>query len=121
MMADQAEEERKDKAGKEQNDFINQRLTWLGTFEGLLFVADRYGAHPCWLLPSVGAAFAISVGLGTYAANLALIDLGRQAFQNDSCWFRKRVLVHCMPGTAIPAIVTLAWLVLLLGRVWHHS
>jgi len=38
------EEERKDKAGKEQNDFINQRLTWLGTFEGLLFVADHYGA-----------------------------------------------------------------------------
>jgi hypothetical protein len=121
MIVDKAEEERKDKAGKEQNDFINQRLTWLGTFEGLLFVADHYGAHPCWLLPSVGAAFAISVGVGTYAANLALIDLGRQAFQNDSCWFRKHVLVHCMPGTAIPAIVTLAWLVLLFDRVWHHS
>jgi hypothetical protein len=118
MIVDKAEEERKDKAGKEQNDFINQRLAWLGTFEGLLFVADHYGAHPCWLLPSVGAAIAISVGIGTCAANRELTKLGRQAFQ-DSRYLK--FLKYFMPGTAIPAIIAVAWLVPLVDRVWHHS
>lgn len=117
MNLDKAEEERKDKAGKEQNDFINQRLTWLGTFEGLLFVADHYGSNPR-LLPIVGAALAISVGIGTYAANRALTKLERQAFQ-DSRYLKP--LRYLMPGAAIPAIITLAWLVLLFERVSHHS
>jgi hypothetical protein len=106
-------EEEKDKAGKEQNDFINQRLTWLGTFEGLLFVADHYGNHPR-LLPAVGVAFAVSVGVGTYAANRALTELGRQAFQ-DSRYLKP--LTYLMPGTAIPIIIALAWLAVLVERV----
>jgi len=113
---DKADEERKDKAGKEQNDFINQRLTWLGTFEGLLFVADHYGTNPR-LLPILGATIAISVGIGTYAANRVLTRLERQAFQ-DSCHLKP--LKYLMPGTAIPAIIALAWSVLLVERVWHH-
>jgi len=117
VSVDKAEDERKDKAGKEQNDFINQRLTWLGTFEGLLFVADHYSTNPR-LLPIVGAAIAISVGIGTYAANRALTKLERQAFQ-DSRYLKP--LRYLMPGTAIPAIITLAWSVLLVERVWHHS
>jgi hypothetical protein len=35
------EEKEKDEKGKHQNDFINQRLTWLGTFSSLLVVAIR--------------------------------------------------------------------------------
>ena len=113
---DKAEEERKDKAGKEQNDFINQRLTWLGTFEGLLFVADHYAANSR-LLPIVGTAIAMSVGVGTSAANRALTKLGRQAFQ-DSRYLKR--LKYLMPGTAIPAIIALAWLALLFERVCPH-
>jgi hypothetical protein len=120
MIVDKAEEERKDKAGKEQNDFINQRLTWLGTFEGLLFVADHYGAHPCWLLPSVGAATAISVGIGTCAANLELTKLKRQAFQDLRHPKLRKCLIYLMPGTAIPAIFTVAWLFVLVYRIWSH-
>jgi hypothetical protein len=114
-------EEEKDKAGKEQNDFINQRLTWLGTFEGLLFAADHFGNNSRWLpivLPVVGLAFAFSVGVGTYAANRALKGLKRQAFQNDP-WYLKHVLVYFMPGTAIPIIIALAWLFLLIERILH--
>ena len=118
MIVDKAEEERKDKAGKEQNDFINQRLTWLGTFGGLLFVADHYGAKPRPLLPIVGAAVAISIWIGTYAANRELDELGRQAFQDSP---HLKNLKYMMPGVAIPAIFTVAWLVLLVDRVWHHG
>jgi len=42
---------------KYENDLIHQRLTWLGTFEGLLFVANSYGKHR-YLLPIVGFAIA---------------------------------------------------------------
>jgi hypothetical protein len=122
-----ADEEQKNKSGKEQNDFINQRLTWLGTFEGLLFTADRFTTNQPSLpvlLPLVGLAFAISVGVGTFAANRALTQLERQAFQKDS-WFLKHeslknVLVLFMPGTAIPVIIAVAWLVLLVERVCHR-
>ena len=117
MNVDKAEEERKDKAGKEQNDFINQRLTWLGTFEGLLFVADHYVANPRLLLPIVGAAIAISVGIGTCAANIELTKLRRQAFQDSR---HLKYLKYMMPGTAIPAIFTVAWLFLLVYRIWSH-
>jgi len=37
------EEKENDEKGKHQNDFINQRLTWLGTFSSLLFVANGFG------------------------------------------------------------------------------
>jgi hypothetical protein len=114
---DRAEEERKDKAGEEQNDFINQRLTWLGTFEGLLFVADHYGSNPR-LLPVIGAALATSVWIGTCAANRELTKLNRQAFQDSRYLWPLRYLT---PGAAIPVIIIVAWLVLLFERVCHHS
>jgi hypothetical protein len=44
---------------KHENDLINQRLTWLGTFEGLLFVANHYAEHR-YLLPIVGLLIAVS-------------------------------------------------------------
>jgi hypothetical protein len=39
------EEKEKDEKGRHQNDFINRRLTWLGTFSSLLFVANSYGKY----------------------------------------------------------------------------
>ena|ERR1700693_966358 len=98
-----------DKA-KYENDLINQRLTWLGTFEGLLFVANHFATHP-YLLPLVGLAFAISIDVSIYAANRQLTKLNAQAYQN---WRS-----YLMPGTAIPKIIAVAWAVLLLENLKH--
>lgn len=90
---------------KFQNDLINQRLTWLGTFEGLLFVANHYGDHP-YLLPFVGFVIAVSAIVGIRSANLELTILGKQAFSGP--------LNYLMPGTTIPYAIAVAWLVILL-------
>ena len=42
-----------DDGAKYENDLINQRLTWLGTFEGLLFVANHYRRVSTSLRPVV--------------------------------------------------------------------
>jgi|SRR5580692_6931671 hypothetical protein len=88
-----------------ENDLINQRLTWLGTFEGLLFVANHYTVHP-YLLPLMGFAIALSVDLGIRSANRELTKLKAQAYRD---WRS-----YLMPGTAIPKIVEVAWMVLFL-------
>jgi hypothetical protein len=103
----------KDDRAKYQNDLINNRLTWLGAFEGLLFVANHYTVHP-YLLPVVGLAFAISVDLGITSANRELTKLNAQAYRN---W-----LTFLMPGTAIPKIIEFAWTVLFLENFkWFSS
>ncbi len=94
-----------EKYTKYQNDLINHRLTWLGTFEGLLFVANHYTTHP-YLLPIVGLAFAISVDVGIRSANRELTKLKAQAFRG---WIN-----YLMPGTAIPKIIGIAWIILFL-------
>jgi hypothetical protein len=88
-----------------QNDLINQRLTWLGTFEGLLFVANHYTVHP-YLLPIVGLAIAISVDFAITAANREISRHHGQAYRD---W-----RTYLMPGTAIPKIIAAAWIVLFL-------
>src|SRR5580698_3197530 len=96
-----AEEEKdKDDKGKVQNDFINQRLTWLGTFSALLFVANGFDKYPV-LIPLVGFGIALSTWVGTTAANAALIKLGR----NVTGWRRP-----FMPGAFIPPLFGAAWL-----------
>lgn len=69
-------EHEKDEKGKCQNDLINQRLTWLGTFSSLLFVANGFGKYPL-LIPTIGFGIAISIWAGTSAANVALDKLER--------------------------------------------
>jgi hypothetical protein len=92
-------EEQKDALGKDQNDLINQRLTWLGTFSSLLFVANGYGKFPI-LIPIVGFGIALSIWVGTSAANVMLDDLERNV-----TGARKPF----MPGTFIPPLFGLAW------------
>lgn len=97
------DEKAKDEKGKAQNDLINQRLTWLGTFSSLLFVANGYGKFPA-LIPIVGFGIAMSIWAGTLAANKALNDLGR----NVELWRR-----WIMPGAFIPPLFAAAWLSIL--------
>ncbi|HWZ97267.1 MAG TPA: hypothetical protein VN025_05855 [Candidatus Dormibacteraeota bacterium] len=89
---------------KYQNDLINQRLTWLGTFEGLLFVANHYTDHP-YLLPFVGFVIAVSGIVGIRSANQELDKLDRQAFPGQ-------LINHLMPGTIIPLAIAFAWSVI---------
>jgi hypothetical protein len=100
----EAETKRTDEAGKYQNDLIHQRLAWLGTFESVLVGLNHFVASR-WLIPAVGLALALSIWVGTYAANRALTDLKAQAFGD---WRD-----YLMPGTAIPTIIGAAWIVVL--------
>ncbi|SRR5713101_2202895 len=103
-----------DDRGKFQNDLINQRLTWLGTFEGLLFVANHYTEHP-YLLPIVGLVIAVSGIVGIHSANQELDRLGRQAYPG-------RLLNYLMPGTTIPIAIAFAWAVIFLENFkWFMS
>jgi hypothetical protein len=88
-----------------QNGLLHQRLTWLGTFEGLLFVANGYSTHP-YLLPLVGLVLAVSVNRGISSVNHELSKLDAQAYKD---W---RNLL--MPGTVIPKVIAVAWAVLFL-------
>jgi hypothetical protein len=92
-------------AAKFENDLIHQRLTWLGTFEGLLFVANSYGKHP-YLLPIAGFVIAVSIDWGIRASNRVLTDLNAQAHRD---WRR-----FLMPGWAIPKIIAVTWVVIFL-------
>jgi hypothetical protein len=94
----------RDEKAKFENELIHQRLTWLGTFEGLLFVANSYGKHP-YLLPIVGFLIAFSIDVGIREANDALTKLDAQPPQS---WRRS-----FMPGVAIPKIIAVTWLVIL--------
>lgn len=98
-----ADEKEKDEKGRHQNDFINQRLTWLGTFSSLLFIANGFGKYPL-LIPIVGFGISMSVWAGTSAANSALDKLGR----NVTGWRRP-----FMPGTLIPPLFGAAWLAMI--------
>src|SRR5579871_1894981 len=97
-------EKDRDEKGKHQNDFINQRLTWLGTFSSLLFVANSFNKFPV-LIPIVGLGISISIWAGTSAANAELDKLDR----NVTGWRRP-----FMPGAFIPPLFGAAWVVLLI-------
>ncbi len=98
-----------DEKGKQQNEFINQRLTWLGTFSSLLFVANGFGSHPI-LIPVLGLGISLSVWAGTTAANKSLDEIRR----NVTGW-RKPL----MPGAFIPFLFSAAWLVVVIEAI--HS
>lgn len=97
---------------KYQNDLINQRLTWLGVFEGLLFVASSRPDHP-FVIPLAGLVLALSAVVGISSANSTLTELKAQAYTD---WRR-----YLMPGTAIPYVIAGAWTVILAEEVWKHS
>ena len=92
------EEER----GKFQNELINHRLTWLGVWEGLLFLAyiRQPSSHP-YLMPLIGFIIALSIDRGVAAANSAL----RPEQRAKPEW--------AMPGVVLPKVVVVTWVVLL--------
>ena len=109
-MTNEAETKRREDAGKYQNDLIHQRLAWLGTFESVLVGLNHFVASR-WLIPLVGLALAASIWVGTFAANRALTKMGAQAFGD---WRD-----YLMPGTAIPTIIVVAWIVVLSDNLFR--
>jgi hypothetical protein len=74
---------------KNENDLINHRLTWLGTFQGLLLAALAFAwdKRDVWgvvtILCVLGALVALSTGVATWRANQAIKRL-------DALWDRSK-------------------------------
>ena len=110
---------------KAENEFINHRLTWLGTFQGLLLAAlafawDKDGTW--WIviiLCLVGMAVALSTWVATLRANEAIekvnkrwdeimpanyAGLGVEIIKGHEGKWQK-----LMPGKFLPLIFFIAW------------
>ena len=118
------------RAMQNENELINQRLSWLGTFQGLLFAALALG----WNNPNVGIirvicalgfAVAISIMTGTWRANEAIDklekkwdDLKKAAPDIEFVGVRSRggYFWWVMPGYFIPPVFAIAWAVIFFIR-----
>ncbi|MBI4242812.1 MAG: hypothetical protein HY606_01875 [Planctomycetes bacterium] len=113
---------------KHENELINHRLAWLGTFQGLLFAALAFawnnadGSFLLCILCLLGIFISISVGLSTIGANTAINYLEQEwdkikpsdykgidivGMRNRQC-----CLWRFMPGYFIPWIFVGAWILL---------
>ena len=115
---------------KHENELINQRLTWLGTFQGLLLAAlafawDKTDAKIIvYVLSFLGTFVALSIGIGTCRANEAINNLGKKwdgikpkdytGLDIEGIRGRSGCFWWLMPGYFIPWTFTTAWLVILL-------
>ncbi|PYL22809.1 MAG: hypothetical protein DMF37_11340 [Verrucomicrobia bacterium] len=114
---------------KHENDLVNHRLTWLGTFQGLLLAAlafawDKHDAkYMIYALGALGVSVALSIAVATYRANKALDRLSRywdkvkpkdyvgldvEGVRSRSGFFR-----WLMPGSFLPLTFAVAWIVIL--------
>ncbi len=113
---------------KTENELINHRLTWLATFQGLLLaaLAFAWNKKDAWwivvVLCLVGMAVALSTGVATYRANLAIkkvndwwdanrpadyLGLGVEGIKSHEGRFQK-----LMPGKFLPWLFFAAWAVI---------
>ena len=111
---------------KNENDLINHRLTWLGTFQGLLLAAlafawdkiDAWGVVT--ILCVLGALVALSTGVATLLANQAikiLVDLWDENMPNgyfgpdvEGARSHKRWFRFLMPGYFLPLLFIVGWI-----------
>ena len=114
---------------KFENEMINQRLTWLGTLEGLLLAALAFAwGKPeakfiIYILGLLGIAVALSIAEGTSRANAALANLGTYWDKTKPKDYRGpdvedvRSQSGCfgwlMPGRFLPLAFAVAWALIL--------
>ena len=114
---------------KHENELINQRLTWLGTFQGLLLAAlafawDKSDAKPIiFVLGILGIAVAASIAIGTCRANQALNRLGRywdkvkpkdySGLDVEGIRSQAGCFWWLMPGYFLPIAFLVAWVAIL--------
>jgi hypothetical protein len=125
---------------KHEDELTNERLTWLGQFEGLLFVAyglavkDLNDPVLTWVVCSLGLLIAVSVLFATWRADKATGELAKQwdwhkgSLEGD-CWepdvqgirgdkLRQKLL---WPGRFLPILFALAWLAIGIRQVVHPA
>jgi hypothetical protein len=112
------------------NELINQRLTWFGTLQGLLFAALAFswpgtGYALSFIFCALGGGVALSIGLGTYGANLVIEKLereldrleGREATAEPVWRNRAKWWWWLMPGYFVPWMFLSAWAVVAVVRL----
>jgi hypothetical protein len=109
---------------KYSNDILNHRLTWLGTFQGLLLAALAFAwkdaFRMAYVLCFLGFFVAVSIGIGTYRANQAIEELERkydglthkQNSELATIGLRSRTgwTWWLMPGYFVPWLFAVGWL-----------
>jgi hypothetical protein len=114
---------------KFENDLIHQRMTWSGTFEGLLlavvsFAWDKSDAKPLLIVIClVAIAVTVSFGYAIHRANMATARaaarwdaIGPARYRGlDVEGFRSeaRPFGWLMPGRFVPLLLTVTWIVIL--------
>lgn len=116
---------------KHENDLIHQRMSWLGTFQGLLFGAVAFAWKEAsagllvYIASAIGFLVSISIWYGIYRANLSLrnaVDywdrIKPSQFQGlDAEGFRTSKSIYwLMPGYFIPTVFALSWMAVYLVR-----
>jgi hypothetical protein len=122
---------------KTENELINQRLTWLGTFQGLLHAAlafawDKTDATALvWVLCILGMSVAFSTWVGTVRANKTIVNWGiywdkvkpkdytgpdvEGIRSNKGCFW------WMMPGYALPFLFLAGWIAIAAVHHWRTS
>jgi hypothetical protein len=111
---------------RDENTFINHRMTWLGSFQGFLFAAvavswDKTGTKPLIIIICIiGMVVSASICYGIHRANIAIdnntakwdmikprpidiTDIDSEGYRSGggAAWF--------MPGKIIPFSLIAAW------------
>jgi hypothetical protein len=96
-----------------QDQLINLRLTWLGTFSGFLIAATAFASNNSSrgfviVICIMGALAGASIFVGTLGANLVLWRQTRaapwdQPYPKSMFWL--------MPGTVLPILIFLFWVI----------
>ena len=110
---------------KSENDLLHQRMTWLGTFQGLLFGAtafawDKNSAQAIvFLACCVGFLVSVSLGYAIYRTNIAIEKTSaywdkirpQDYEQLDSEGYRsKSPGAWLMPGRFVPKVFAVTWI-----------
>lgn len=122
---------------RHENDLINQRLTWLSGFQGLLFaaLAFAWGKSNIFYLSViiciVGFLIAVSIGLATSKANRAIKNLSQEwdekklenydgpDIEGNRCGSEKLDIL--LPGSFVPLVFSVAWVFIFAIRVTIYS
>jgi hypothetical protein len=125
---------------RHEDELVNERLTWLGQFEGFLFVAyglavkDLNDPVLTWVVCLAGLLIAASILTATLRSDAAVDQLREQWKQNrgsleGNCWepdvqgiggeetlWRR----WSWPSRSLPILFALAWLAVAITQAVHH-
>lgn len=92
---------------KNENELINQRLSWLIQINCWLLLIVAINVRLLPIIWIVGLLTALSVGVGTYRANRAIRQL--QETEDIEVVSGSKGFYYLMPGLAFPVIYGIMW------------